>query len=79
VALAGPAPAAQTAAMCTGTTATSSGAPVPATFLIESSFVALSAIAVGTALGLEIAYNVIVDIRQQPSWQNLEAEALRYQ
>jgi putative ABC transport system permease protein len=40
-------------------------------FLLESSFVALTAIVVGTALGLAVAYNVIADTRRQPSWSGL--------
>ena len=40
-------------------------------FLLESSFVALTAIAVGTALGLAVAYNVIADTRRQPSWRHM--------
>ena len=41
---------------------------VQACFLLESSFIALTAIVVGTALGLAVAYNVISDTRRQPSW-----------
>jgi putative ABC transport system permease protein len=41
-------------------------------FLLESSFIALTAIVVGTILGLLLSYNIIDDQRQQPSWQNLE-------
>ena len=40
-------------------------------FLLESSFVALTSIVVGTALGLAVAYNVIADSRRQPSWQHM--------
>jgi putative ABC transport system permease protein len=40
--------------------------------LLESSFVALTAIVVGTALGLLLSYNIVDDQRQQPSWQSLE-------
>ena len=40
-------------------------------FLLESSFVALTAIVVGTTLGLAVAYNVIRNSRQQPSWENM--------
>ncbi len=40
-------------------------------FLLESSFVSLVGIVMGTALGLAIAFNVIDDSRQQPSWENL--------
>lgn len=45
---------------------------VEATFLLESSFVALTSIVVGTALGLVLAYEIILDSRQQQSWQDLE-------
>jgi putative ABC transport system permease protein len=45
---------------------------VQAAFLLESSFVALTAIIVGTALGLLLAWNIIDDQRQQPSWENLQ-------
>ena len=45
---------------------------VQAAFLLESSFVALTAILVGTALGLLLAWNIIRDTRSQPSWENLE-------
>jgi putative ABC transport system permease protein len=41
-------------------------------FLLESSFVALTAIVIGTILGLILAWNIIDDQRQQPSWENLE-------
>jgi len=41
-------------------------------FLIESSFVALTAIVVGTALGLVLSWNIVDDQRQQPSWENIE-------
>jgi len=44
---------------------------VQATFLLESSFVALTAIVVGTALGLLLAWNIVHDQQQQPSWENL--------
>jgi putative ABC transport system permease protein len=44
---------------------------VQAAFLLESSFVALTAIVVGTALGLLLAWNIVYDQRQQPSWENL--------
>jgi putative ABC transport system permease protein len=40
-------------------------------FLLESSFVALTSIAVGTFLGLVVAHNVISDSQSQPSWENL--------
>ena len=44
---------------------------VQASFLLESSFVALTAIVVGTILGLLLAWNIIADQRRQPSWANL--------
>jgi putative ABC transport system permease protein len=44
---------------------------VQGTFLLESSFIALTAIVVGTILGLLLAGNIIRDQRQQPSWDNL--------
>jgi putative ABC transport system permease protein len=40
-------------------------------FLLESSFVALTSILVGTLLGLVVAHNVISDSQRQPSWENL--------
>jgi ABC-type antimicrobial peptide transport system permease subunit len=45
---------------------------IQAVFLLESSFVALTAIIVGTALGLLLGWNIIADSRKQPSWANLE-------
>jgi putative ABC transport system permease protein len=44
---------------------------VQLSFLLESSFIALTSIVVGTALGLAVAYNVIHDAARQPSWGNL--------
>jgi putative ABC transport system permease protein len=41
-------------------------------FLLESSFVAVTAIVVGTGLGLLLAWNIIRDQQAQPSWENLE-------
>jgi putative ABC transport system permease protein len=41
---------------------------VQLSFLIESSFIALTAIVVGTGLGLLCAWNVIGDSRRTPSW-----------
>jgi ABC-type antimicrobial peptide transport system permease subunit len=41
-------------------------------FLLESSFVALTAIVVGTVLGLLLGWNIVQDSRKQPSWSNLE-------
>jgi putative ABC transport system permease protein len=40
-------------------------------FLLESSFIALTSIVLGTVLGLAVAFNVIHDSQQQPSWGNL--------
>ncbi len=40
-------------------------------FLLESSFMALTAIVVGTVLGLLVARNVVADARQQPSYDTL--------
>ena len=40
-------------------------------FPVESSFIALTSIVLGTALGLAVAFNVIHDSQQQPSWSNL--------
>jgi putative ABC transport system permease protein len=45
---------------------------VQAAFLLESSFVALTAIVVGTVLGLLLAWNIIRDQQAQPSWEGLE-------
>jgi putative ABC transport system permease protein len=44
---------------------------VQASFLLESSIMALSAIAVGTVLGLILANNIIHDAQKQPSYDNL--------
>jgi putative ABC transport system permease protein len=44
---------------------------IQAAFLLESSFVALTAIAVGTALGLVVAYEIVLDVATQPSWESL--------
>jgi len=44
---------------------------VQAVFLIESSFIALTSIVVGTVLGLVLAENIIRDSQKQPSWENL--------
>ncbi|MGZ8693882.1 MAG: ABC transporter permease [Gaiellaceae bacterium] len=44
---------------------------IQAAFLLEASFVALTAIVVGTALGLVISYNVVADTAKQPSWDML--------
>jgi putative ABC transport system permease protein len=45
---------------------------VEAAFLLESSFVALTAIVVGTALGLVLAWNIVDDTRRQPSWEGMQ-------
>jgi putative ABC transport system permease protein len=45
---------------------------VEAAFLLETSFVALTSIVVGTALGLLLAWNIVRDQQAQPSWENLE-------
>ena len=44
---------------------------VQASFLLESSFIALNSIVIGTVLGLAIAYNMIYDAQRQPSWSNM--------
>lgn len=45
---------------------------VEALFLLESSFVALTAIVVGTALGLLVGYEIVIDQRRQASWAGME-------
>jgi putative ABC transport system permease protein len=44
---------------------------VELSFLLESSFIALTAIVVGTFLGLVISFNVVADAAQEASWENL--------
>jgi ABC-type lipoprotein release transport system permease subunit len=44
---------------------------IQAAFLFESSFVALTAIVVGTALALAVSRNVIADTATQSSWSAL--------
>jgi putative ABC transport system permease protein len=44
---------------------------VQLSFLLESSFIALTAIVVGTSLGLAVAYNVVDEYARQPSMENL--------
>jgi putative ABC transport system permease protein len=44
---------------------------IQAAFLLESSFVALTAIVVGTTLGLILGHNIIADSASQPSWDTL--------
>lgn len=46
-------------------------AMIEAALLLESSFVALTAIVVGSGLGLLLARNIIRDSQSQPSWDNL--------
>ena len=43
-------------------------------FLLESSFVALTAIFVGAGLGIVVGRNVIVDSRRLPSWEHMSVE-----
>jgi putative ABC transport system permease protein len=45
---------------------------VQLTFLLEATMVAVVAIAVGTMLGIAIAFNVIRDTKSQAGWENLE-------
>lgn len=40
-------------------------------FPIESSLLSLSSIVIGTALGLIVVYNVILDSGRTPSWSSL--------
>jgi putative ABC transport system permease protein len=47
---------------------------VQATLLLESSFIAVTSILVGTALGLMVAHNVISDSRRTPSWEHMSFE-----
>ena len=44
---------------------------VQLSFLLESSMIALVGILLGSVLGLAIAYNVIRDTADQPSWDNI--------
>ena len=44
---------------------------VQLSFLMESSFVTLVGIVLGSGLGLLTAYNVVADSQRQPSWGNL--------
>jgi putative ABC transport system permease protein len=44
---------------------------VQLSFLLEASFIALTAIVVGTGLGLAVAYNVVDEYARQPSMENL--------
>jgi putative ABC transport system permease protein len=44
---------------------------VQAIFVLESSFIALTSIVVGTLLGLVLAENIVRDTKTQPSWENM--------
>jgi putative ABC transport system permease protein len=44
---------------------------VEASFLLEASFIAVTSIVIGTLLGLLLAWNIVADQRQQPSWAGL--------
>jgi putative ABC transport system permease protein len=44
---------------------------VQASFLLESSFIALTAILVGSGLGLLLAHNIVDDSQQRQGWDNL--------
>ena len=44
---------------------------VQLSFLLESFVIALTAIVVGSALGLIVAYNVVADAANQPSYQSV--------
>ena len=41
-------------------------------FLLESGFLALTSIVVGTALGLAMAYNVVDDAHRQATWPGVQ-------
>jgi putative ABC transport system permease protein len=43
-------------------------------FLLESSFIAVTAIVVGTLLGIAVAYNVINDAADAPGYENLSLQ-----
>jgi putative ABC transport system permease protein len=45
-------------------------AMVQAAFLLESSFISLLGIGLGTGLGLLVAFNVILDFRNTPGWDS---------
>ena len=44
---------------------------VQLSFLVESSFIALTAIVVGTGLGLAVAFNVVDEYARQPAMESL--------
>jgi putative ABC transport system permease protein len=41
-------------------------------FLLESSFVALTAILVGTALALVVSWNIVAEMSSQPSYEHVK-------
>ena len=45
---------------------------VQMSFLVESLFVTLIGVVLGTVLGLWVAFNVVVDSANQPGWENLQ-------
>ena len=45
---------------------------VQACFLLESSFIALTSIFIGTALGVVVGHNIISDSRRTPSWAGMD-------
>jgi putative ABC transport system permease protein len=45
---------------------------VQACFLLESSFIALTSIVIGTALGVIVGHSVISDSRRTPSWAGMD-------
>ena len=47
---------------------------VQLSFLLESSFLALTSIVVGTGLGLAVAFSVVSDSRRTPSWEGMAFE-----
>ena len=44
---------------------------VQASFVLEASFLALTSIALGSALGLAVAFNVISDAARSASWSGV--------
>jgi putative ABC transport system permease protein len=47
---------------------------VQACFLLESSFIALTSIVVGTGLGVVVGHNIVSDSRRTPSWAGMSFE-----
>ncbi len=45
---------------------------VQACFLVESSFIALTSIFIGTGLGVVVGHNIISDSRRTPSWAGMD-------